>query len=317
MLEIACESLTKTFGDVRAVDDVSFRVEPGSVCGFIGPNGSGKTTTLRMLLGLVQPSHGRATIGGRAYAELDAPARRVGAALEAASFHPGRSARNHLRVMCRAAGIERGRADEVLDLVGLTESARRRVGGFSMGMRQRLGLAGAMVGDPGVLVLDEPANGLDPAGIRWLRQYLRRLADEGRTVLVSSHVLSEVQQSVDHIVVISRGRIVRTGAISELLAQVGGASIQVDATDPERLRQVLAAAGGEVSPSADRGVLVTGLDAEQIGRAALDGQVVLTRLAEVAGGNLEQVFFELTGDGQAEPGPPATSAAHPDTEVTR
>src|SRR5690554_3360108 len=204
---VEVRGLTKTFGSVRAVDDLSFTVQPGRVTGFLGPNGAGKTTTLRILLGLVNATSGSATIAGRTYRELTEPTRVVGAALEAASFHPGRTARDHLLSLAPQASASARRVDEVLELVGLTEAAKRRVGGFSLGMRQRLALATTLLGDPRVLVLDEPANGLDPEGIAWLRALLRHLASEGRTVLVSSHVLSEVQQTVDDVVIISQGRL--------------------------------------------------------------------------------------------------------------
>ena len=207
MLPIRVDALTKDFGPVRAVDDVSFALAPGRVAGFLGPNGSGKTTTLRMLLGLVAPTSGQALIGGRRFADLDHPARQVGAVLEARAFHPGRSARDHLRVAVAEARLERRRVDEVLELVGLGEAADRRAGTFSLGMGQRLSLATALLGDPGVLVLDEPANGLDPAGIRWLRAFLRSLAAEGRTVLLSSHTLAEVQQTADEVLILDGGRL--------------------------------------------------------------------------------------------------------------
>jgi ABC-2 type transport system ATP-binding protein len=207
MLDIAAESLTKDFGRIRAVDDVSFEIQPGRVVGLLGPNGSGKTTTLRMLLGLVSPTAGRALIGGRPFAALDGPAHHVGVVLEAGAFHGGRTARNHLRVLTTEAGIARRRVGEVLELVGLTEAADRRAGTFSLGMGQRLSLAAALLGDPGVLILDEPANGLDPAGIRWLRNLLRGLAGEGRTIVLSSHVLAEVAQTVDEVLILDRGRL--------------------------------------------------------------------------------------------------------------
>jgi ABC-2 type transport system ATP-binding protein len=211
---IAVANLTKYFGKVRAVDDLSFEVEPGTVTGFLGPNGAGKTTTLRCLLGLVAPTKGTATIGGRRYADLADPLGSVGAALEASSFHPGRTARNHLRVLCAAARLPDRRADEVLQLTGLGDAANRRVRGFSMGMRQRLALAATLLGDPRVLILDEPANGLDPAGINWLREFLRYLATrQGKTVLVSSHILSEVEQTVDSVVIIAQGRLIREGTL--------------------------------------------------------------------------------------------------------
>jgi ABC-2 type transport system ATP-binding protein len=217
MATIAVDGLTKRFGAVTAVDDLSFELSGASVTGFLGPNGAGKTTTLRMLLGLVAPDRGRATIDKRPYAELDDPARTVGALLEASSFHPGRSARNHLRAVCRGGGLPDRRADEVLEQVGLADTAGRRVGGFSLGMRQRLGLGTALLGEPEVLVLDEPTNGLDPAGVRWLRTLLREMAGEGRTVLVSSHLLAEVAQTVDRVVVIDRGRLVAEGAVGDLV----------------------------------------------------------------------------------------------------
>ena len=217
MATITVDGLTKRFGAVRAVDELSFEISGAGVTGFLGPNGAGKTTTLRMLLGLVTPDRGRATIGQRRYAELDNPARTVGALLEATSFHPGRSARNHLRVVARAAGLADRRADEVLEQVGLTDAAGRRVGGFSLGMRQRLGLATALLGEPEVLILDEPTNGLDPAGVRWLRNLLRDMAAGGRTVLVSSHLLAEVAQTVDRVVVVDRGRLVADGRVVDLI----------------------------------------------------------------------------------------------------
>src|SRR3954471_3119369 len=213
---ILVEHLSKSFGSVRAVDDLSFEVTPGRVTGFLGPNGAGKTTTLRMLLGLVRPTSGAATIGGRAYRQIPRPLRTVGAALEAASFHPGRTARDHLRLYVPQAGVPEERAGQVLELVGLSAAADRRVGGFSLGMRQRLALATTLLGDPRVLLLDEPANGLDPEGIRWLRGFLRMLAAEGRTVLVSSHVLSEVEQTVDDVVIIARGRLAHASSLGDL-----------------------------------------------------------------------------------------------------
>ena len=226
MAIITVDGLTKRFGAVAAVDDLSFEISGASVTGFLGPNGAGKTTTLRMLLGLVTPDQGRALIEKRRYAELDEPVRTVGALLEASSFHPGRSARNHLRAVARAAGLPDRRADAVLEEVGLASAGGRRVGGFSLGMRQRLGLATALLGEPGILVLDEPTNGLDPAGVRWLRTLLRRLADQGRTVLVSSHLLAEVAQTVDRLVVIDRGRLVAEGPVAEVVRAGEGESLE-------------------------------------------------------------------------------------------
>jgi len=216
VLAISAHSLIKDFGRLRAVDDVSFEVEPGRVVGLLGPNGSGKTTLLRMLLGLVAPSGGQALIGGRRFADLDHPARQVGAVLEAGSLHPGRTARDHLRVLATEARVSYPRVDEVLELVGLTEAADRRAGTFSLGMGQRLSLAASLLGDPGVILLDEPTNGLDPAGIRWLRVLLRGLAAEGRAVVVSSHVLAEVEQTVDEVLILDRGRLLAHRPLSEL-----------------------------------------------------------------------------------------------------
>src|SRR5215212_11284011 len=237
---IEVTGLTQVFGGtVKAVDDLSFSVEPGSVTGFLGPNGAGKTTTLRCLLGLVSPTSGTATIGGRRYVDLPHPLGEVGALLEASSFHAGRTARDSLRVAALPAGVDERRVDAVLDLVGLTPAARRRVGEFSLGMRQRLGLAQALLADPAVLVLDEPANGLDPEGIAWLRGFLRALAAEGRTVLVSSHVLSEVQQTVDDVVIVARGRLVRQGSLASI--EAGPAAVLVRTPTPELLADALAA----------------------------------------------------------------------------
>jgi ABC-2 type transport system ATP-binding protein len=213
---VSVRSLTKRFGDVLAVDDLTFSVAAGTVTGFLGPNGAGKTTTLRLLLGLAAPTSGEALVFGRRYADLGEPAARVGAVLESNDFHPGRSGRDHLRVLAAAAGIGRGRVEEVLELVELTRAAGRRVRTYSLGMRQRLGLAAALLGDPELLVLDEPANGLDPAGVHWLRRFLRRLADDGRSVLVSSHMLAEAAQTVDEVVIIDRAHLVAAGSLAEI-----------------------------------------------------------------------------------------------------
>ncbi|PSL38097.1 ABC-2 type transport system ATP-binding protein [Labedella gwakjiensis] len=289
---IEIEAVTKRFGAVAAVNALSFQVEPGRVTGFLGPNGAGKTTTLRMLLGLVRPTEGRATFGGVAYADLPSPLRTVGAALEAASFHPGRSARNHLTISATASGIPRSRVDETLELVGLSEFADRRVGGYSLGMRQRLGLASALLGDPGVLVLDEPINGLDPEGIKWIRSLLGALAAEGRTVLVSSHLLSEVQQSVDDVVIIARGELVHSGTLSSLSAG-DSLSVLVDATDRSALATALEAAGFDVAP-ARSGLMVSGVEAEEVGRAAFAAGIPLSALHRQSSG-LEETFLHLVG----------------------
>jgi ABC-type multidrug transport system ATPase subunit len=282
--------VTKRFGAVTAVSDFSARVEPGRVTAFLGPNGAGKTTTLRILLGLVRATDGTATIGGTPYSKLANPLQTVGAVLEASSFHPGRTAANHLRVYARAARIPNARVDEVLGLVGLADSAGRKVGGFSLGMRQRLGLAYALLGDPGVLVLDEPANGLDPEGIKWMRGFLRQLAREGRTLLVSSHLLTEVQQTVDALVVISRGRLVFQGGLDELADPSEFATV-VDSPDRAALSAALAAAAVpfEVLRS---GVTVRGLQPAEVGRLAAEAGVGLSALQR-KGPALEEVFLEL------------------------
>jgi len=289
--------LTKMFGGLKAVDDLTFSVRPGVFTGFLGPNGSGKTTTLRCVLGLLRPTAGTATIGGVAYRELEDPIGTVGASLEASSFHPGRSARAHLEVMAHGAGIDPARAQQMLAQVGLADVADKRVGGFSLGMRQRLALAAALLGDPGVLILDEPANGLDPAGIAWLRQFLRALAAEGRTVLVSSHVLSEVQQTVDEVVVLSRGRLVRQGRLADL--DSGPREVLVRTPDPERLKDALAAASLTVSGVDEGGRLrVAGGTTDAVGHAAFQGGVELHELVAEAS-RLEQTFLELTEGAEA------------------
>lgn len=281
---------TKTFGAIPAVSDFSARIEPGIVTGFLGPNGAGKTTTLRMLLGLVRPSSGTATIGGLAYGDLDEPLRSVGAVLEATSFHPGRSAANHLKVYARAASIPLARVDETLGLVGLADAAGRRVGGYSLGMRQRLGLAFALLGDPGVLVLDEPSNGLDPEGIIWMRELLRTLAREGRTVLMSSHLLAEVQQVADRLVMISRGRLVFDGGVEELV-DPSEYAVVVDAADRPALEAALVAEGLEYEVLR-AGLTVRGTDPARVGALAHANGIALISLGR-RGPALEEVFLDL------------------------
>ena len=297
---LTIDHLSKRFGKVHAVRDLSFTVEPGRVTGFLGPNGSGKTTTLRCLLGLVRPSDGTASIGGQPYRDLDHPGRVVGAALEASGFHPGRTARGHLRVIADALDLPKTRVDEVLGLVGLEDAAGRKAGGFSLGMRQRLSLAAALVGDPGILILDEPANGLDPEGIAWLRGLLRGLAREGRTVLVSSHVLSEVQQTVDDVVIISKGALVRAGSLADL---AGNGAVRVRVRSPRRdaLMRALEVPGEGppppvLEPSDDGELLVTGLTASDIGRRAFLAGVELHELTQQTN-DLESLFLELTATG--------------------
>jgi ABC-2 type transport system ATP-binding protein len=288
---IEVDSLTKRFGETVAVDKLTFRVEPARVTGFLGPNGAGKTTTMRAVLGLVRPTSGTARVLGRPFRELDEPAHRVGAVLEATAFHPGRSGRNHLRVLAAEAGIATGRVDEVLALVELTDAARRRTGGYSLGMRQRLALAAALLGDPEVLVLDEPANGLDPAGVRWLRDLLRELAARGRTILVSSHILSEVEVIADEIVIIHKGRFVASGTTQELVARASG-GVRVRTPEAPRLRELLLAGGADVADS-EGALLVSGIAQEAIGELAAANGVVLHELAAERA-SLEQAFFELT-----------------------
>ncbi len=304
---VRVEHLTKTFGTgpgaVRAVDDLSFEVRPGRVTGFLGPNGAGKTTTLRMLLGLVSPTSGTATVGGRRYDQIERPAHVVGAALEAASFHPGRTARDHLRVYAPQVGVPDARADEVLALVGLADVARRRVGGFSLGMRQRLALATTLLGDPPVLLLDEPANGLDPEGIAWLRGFLRALAREGRTVLVSSHVLSEVEQTVDDVVIIARGRLVHASPLADL-ARLARPRVSVAGPDGTALDALVAAQGWAVGTRTADGQAASyellDVEAAHVGAAAFAQRVELHRLTGHDVG-LEDLFLQLTAPPQADP----------------
>jgi ABC-2 type transport system ATP-binding protein len=288
---IEVQNLSKRFGKTQAVAGLSFRVEPGTITGFLGPNGAGKSTTLRSILGLVHPDAGTTSVLGVPYPELDSPLKRVGAVLEASEVHPGRSGRNHLRVLAAAAGLPNSRVEEVLSLVELSGSAKRRVKGYSLGMRQRLGLAAALLGDPEVLVLDEPANGLDPAGIRWLRDLLRSLAAKGRTILVSSHVLAEVAQTVDRVVIIHRGRLIQQASIAEVLAGAQGAT-RVRSPDAARLRELLAAEGIEVN-EADNALLVDA-PPERVGELAARNGTVLHELS-IERATLEEVFLELTG----------------------
>jgi ABC-2 type transport system ATP-binding protein len=292
MSVISIEGLTKRFGDVLAVDDLSFEVDQGTVVGFLGPNGAGKTTTLRMLLGLVTPTAGTARIDGKPYRELPDPIRQVGALLEASSFHPGRSAHNHLRVIATAAGLPLARADQVLAQVDLTSAARRRVGGFSLGMRQRLGLATALLGDPQVLILDEPANGLDPEGVHWLRSFLRQLADQGRTVLVSSHVLAEVAQTVDQVVIIAAGRLVTQSTLNALTARTDQL-VRVRTPQAEALRSLLAAQGIQTHPDGADQLLAADTTTEAVGQAAAAAGIVIYEMGAERS-NLEDVFLQLT-----------------------
>jgi ABC-2 type transport system ATP-binding protein len=290
---IVARGLTKRFGSVTAVEDLSFEVKPGHVTGFLGPNGAGKSTTLRMALGLVHPTSGSATVLGLPYASLDRPTRAVGAVLETQSFHPQPSGRNHLRVLAAASGISDGRVAEVLGEVGLADAGDRRAGRYSLGMRQRLGIAGALLGEPRVLLLDEPANGLDPQGIRWLRDFLRAFAARGNAVLVSSHLLAEMSQLADEVIVINRGRLVRQAAVHDLTSGTA-ARIRARSADDTRLARVLMGAGLSVTAEG-HGLAVSGSTAEAVGALAFEaGLPVFELTAEQA--TLEDVFLEMTND---------------------
>lgn len=291
---VELNGLTKAFGDFVAVDDVSAIALPGQVTALLGPNGAGTTTTLRMLLGLVAPSSGTATFDGLRYEELSDPVRQVGALLEASGYHPGQTALKHLRILATAASLPQSAPERVLEQTDLTGDARRRVGEFSLGMRQRLGLAAAMLGDPAVLILDEPTNGLDPPGVRWLRGYVRRLADEGRTVLLSSHALSEVELTADHVLVLAHGRLLRSSTLAEFRSEAGVGS-RVRTPDLDRLGAALEAAGCSYRLT-DDGLAVDAAP-EQVGEVAAAHGVVLHGLVGTA--DLEQAFFRLIQE--AEP----------------
>jgi ABC-2 type transport system ATP-binding protein len=292
MSAIEVQGLAKRFGDVTAVDDLSFELEAGTVTGLLGSNGAGKTTTMRMLLGLVTPTAGSATFDGVRYADLDEPARRIGAVLEASNFHPGRRALDHLRIIASAIGLPEQRAGEALDRVGLAADARRRVGGFSLGMRQRLGLATALLGDPSVLILDEPANGLDPEGVHWLRGFLRNEADRGRTVLVSSHLLAEVAQTVDHVVIMKKGRLIAHAPLAELTARAAQ-TVVVRTPDAERLHETLTTRGVRAAINGSDEVAAVDATPEEVGRAVAAAGLVIYEM-RLQQSNLEEIFFDLT-----------------------
>jgi len=288
---IEVDDFSKDYADVRAVDHLSFTVEAGTITGFLGPNGSGKTTTLRALLGLVEPTSGHVRIAGSRYRDLADPLRHVGAMLES-SAHPSRTARNHLRVVATEARMPRTRVDEVLELVELTSAANRRVGTFSLGMHQRLGLATALISEPEILILDEPANGLDPQGIRWLRDFLRGLAEDGRTILLSSHVLAEVAQTVDQVVVIDHGRILADEPLELLMARSAGERVHLRSSDPAAMTSILRAAGAQVGEDAGT-LVVTGVGADAIGQLAFDHSIVIYEIGAVRA-SLEDTFLDLT-----------------------
>jgi ABC-2 type transport system ATP-binding protein len=289
---IEARGLTKDYGDKRAVDDLTFTVRPGVVTGFLGPNGSGKSTTMRLVLGLDRPTRGSVTVNGRRYRDLDAPLHEVGALLEARSIHTGRSARNHLLSLARTHGIGRRRVQELIDLVGLHDVARKRAGKFSLGMGQRLGIATALLGDPSTVMLDEPVNGLDPEGIRWIRELLRSLAAEGRTVFVSSHLMSEMSMTADHLIVIGRGRLIADTSVADFVAGASKKLVLVRSPNPSALRSVLEGLGGAVTEEA--GALeVAGLSAQQVGEAAAEHRIVLHELTPHQA-SLEEAFMDLT-----------------------
>ncbi|MER6099364.1 ABC transporter ATP-binding protein [Streptomyces sp. NPDC001728] len=298
---IRAENLTKRYGDTTVVRDLSFTVHPGTVTGFLGPNGAGKSTTLRMILGLDAPTHGHATVDGLPYARHGAPLTRVGALLEARSVHPGRTAHHHLTALAHTHGIPGARVERVLALTGLTQVAHKRVKGFSLGMGQRLGIAAALLGDPAAVVLDEPVNGLDPEGVLWIRTLLRSLAAEGRTVLVSSHLMSEMALTADHLIVIGKGRLLADTTVEALVRTSGGTSVRVVTPEADRLRALLPGAG--ITVDAPDTLLVTGPDAPEIGRTAAAHGVPLHELAPQAP-SLEQAFMALTHDSVEYQGAP-------------
>src|SRR5579859_5715943 len=293
MIEVA--HVTKRYGEKVAVDDLTFTVKPGIVTGFLGPNGAGKSTTMRVILGLDRPTAGHATVNGKPYRDLPAPLHEIGAMLEARAIHTGRSAYHHLVAMAQTHGIGRARVREVIDLVGLTDVARKRAGGFSLGMGQRLGIASALLGDPGTLILDEPVNGLDPEGILWVRNLLRSLAAEGRTIFVSSHLMSEMALTASHLIVIGRGRMIADVGVDELTKMTSRDSVLVRTTEAARLRQLLAGDGVIVSGEGPDVLEVTGMDSAQIGLVAARASIALVELTPQHA-SLEEAFMEITRD---------------------
>jgi ABC-2 type transport system ATP-binding protein len=292
---IDVDHVTKRYGGRVAVDDLTFQVKPGIVTGFLGPNGAGKSTTMRVILGLDAPTSGRSTVHGRSYRDLPAPLHEIGAMLEARAIHTGRSAYNHLLAMAQTHGIARRRVSEVIDLVGLTEVAHQRAGGFSLGMGQRLGIAAALLGDPSTVILDEPANGLDPEGILWIRTLLRSLAAEGKTVFLSSHLMSEMAQTAEHLVVVGRGRLIADTTVAEIVGQASrDAMVLVRTSQADELARVLRRDGVTVQPRSDDGLEVRGLSGAQIGEIALREQIVVHELTPQRA-SLEQAFMSLTG----------------------
>jgi ABC-2 type transport system ATP-binding protein len=299
--------LSKHYQDVVAVDDLDFEVKPGVVTGFLGPNGSGKSTTMRVILGLDHPTKGRATINGQKYADLKSPLREVGALLDAKAVHPGRTARNHLRALAASNQIKKSRVEEVLEFAGISSVANKKVGGFSLGMSQRLGIAGALLGDPGVLLFDEPVNGLDPEGIRWIREFFRSLAKEGRTVFVSSHLMSEMAVSADQIIVIGRGRFITQGSVDDLTATAKG-TVFVRASDTQKLTALVETHEGTVQEINDKGLTIGGMTSDQIGEVAFNGGITILELTPQRA-SLEEVFMDLTAD-SVEYGSATLGVAH-------
>jgi ABC-2 type transport system ATP-binding protein len=305
---IEATGLTKRYGSKTAVDDVSFTVKPGIVTGFLGPNGAGKSTTMRLIVGLDRPTSGSVTIDGKPYAKLRAPLREVGVLLDAKAVHTGRSARGHLLALAATHGIPRSRVDEVIALTGLESVANKRVGGFSLGMGQRLGIAAALLGDPATLILDEPVNGLDPEGVIWVRNLAKHLAGEGRTVFLSSHLMSEMAQTADHIIVLGRGRVIADASVGDIVALATGTAVHVRTPDAERFTQLLAGKQATVTTSAPDVIEVTGLTSPQIGELAASAGIVLHELTPTTG-SLEEAYLSLTQDEveyHAGPTTPAT-----------
>jgi ABC-2 type transport system ATP-binding protein len=292
---IQAENLTKDYGDKRAVNDISFEVRPGIVTGFLGPNGSGKSTTMRLILGLDAPTAGDVRVNGKHYRDHAAPLHEVGALLEARSVHTGRSAYNHLLALAQTHGISRSRVDELIDLVGLHDVARKRAGQFSLGMGQRLGIATALLGDPATIMLDEPANGLDPEGVHWIRNLLRQLASEGRTVFVSSHLMSEMALTADHLIVIGRGRLIADMSVDDFVRKASGTRVRVRSPQATRLRELVLGPHVSVASSESSVIEVDGLTAEQVGEVAASNKIVLHELTPVQA-SLEEAFMELTRD---------------------
>ncbi|HSA53659.1 MAG TPA: ATP-binding cassette domain-containing protein [Yinghuangia sp.] len=307
---IEVTDLRKRFGPAVAVDDLSFTARPGQVTGFVGPNGAGKSTTMRILLGLDAADHGQALVGGRAYRSLRTPLYEVGALLDAAAVHPGRSGRDHLRWLAYSHGLSTRRVDELLELVGLSSAGRRRAGGYSLGMRQRLGIAAALLGDPPVLVFDEPVNGLDPEGVRWIRGFLRSLAAEGRTVLISSHLMSELEDSADHLIVIGRGRLIADTSVAELLAAASGERVAVRTAERTQAMAALTDEGATVAATGRDTLIVTGLPAQQVVRVLGTHEIAFSEVAAHRA-SLEEAYMELTR-GAAE-----FETANKDGEVSR